>query len=87
MNYYPTVNEIVYQREDRSARWRDSFISNRPNKFKVGDIVEFTFSGLRKIGRITTALCRSGICVYNIETRTHQWFQKIDEQSILSKIE
>lgn len=83
---YPTINEIVMLRADRKERQQRQIFSNLYTPFKVGDTVEFIFSGMRKTGRVTTIIRRSGINLYNIETNSHQWFQKIDESEILSKL-
>ena len=86
-NLSPTVNEILYARADRSERHKHSFFVTLPGKFKVGDIVEFAFSGIRKTGRVSNVLNRGGHILYNIETKTHQWFQKIKQEDIISKID
>lgn len=89
MNYNltPTINEIVYAKLERQERRQSSFFATLPGKFKVGDIAEFMFSGIKKIGRVTTVMNRNGLNLYNIETKTHQWFQKINQEDIISKID
>ncbi len=88
MNYNlsPTINEIVYAQIERQERKQSSIFAALPGKFSVGDIVEFMFFGIKKIGRITTVMNRNGLRLYNIETKTHQWFQKINQEDIISKI-
>lgn len=83
----PTINEIVYAQMDRQESSNALLLEIVPAKFKVNDIVEFMFSGIKKIGRVTTVLKRNGANLYNIETKTHQWFQKINQEDILSKID
>ena len=88
MNYelFPTVNEILLNRQDlRECKLTGRYdFSTTP--FKKGDIVEFMFNGLKKIGRITTIFRKGGMHLYNIETKTHQWFQKIEQEDIISKL-
>lgn len=89
MNYNltPTINEIVYAQIERQERKQSSFFVTLPGKFKVDDIVEFMFNEVKKIGRVTTVMNRNGLKLYNIETKTHQWFQKINQEDIISKID
>lgn len=85
--FAPTINEIVMHRQDRELNWMSDLIYSSGRKFNVGDIVEFAFNRLKKVGRITNVIRRNGKTLYNIETKTHQWFQKINQEDILSKID
>lgn len=78
-----TVNEIRFNRQDRREYRLSDFCDTR---FRKGDIVEFIFNGLRKIGRITTIFLKGDTYLYNIETRSHQWFQKISQENITNII-
>lgn len=81
-----TVNEIILQRQEREDARMVSFAKPTAFRYKVGEIVEFDFHGQTKKGRITTAIHKSGVSVYNIETPTHQWFQKIAQEAIIRAI-
>ena len=87
MSYYdtPTINEIRYQRESQIENM--SLISIRPNKFKVGQIVKFVVDSLIRVGRISNAMCRNGVCSYHIETAGGTWYREIAQDSILKVIQ
>lgn len=87
MNCYdtPTINEIRYQRESQIEN--TSVISIRPNKFKVGQIVRFVVDSLIRVGRISNAMCRNGVCSYHIETAGGTWYREIAQDSILKVIQ
>lgn len=85
MNYYDTstINEIRFQREGKSEN-NTNIISIRPNKYKVGQIVRFVIDTLIKVGGISNAMCRNGICTYHIEVPGGARYREIDQDAIKS---
>lgn len=79
----PTINEILLNREKRKSV---SCYTKRPARYSVGDMVEFTFCGMPKIGRISNVECLNGVCSYHIETYNHTWYRFVDQQSIIRKL-
>ena len=80
----PTINEIVGVREERKSR------RNRVpawTKFKKNDIVQFSFNGLTRVGRVTTIVSTGLTILYNIATPTGQWFKGVEQSRIISKQE
>lgn len=83
---YQTINEIVYQKQDADERkFHNPFLSTQI-LYNVGDVVEFEFNGMRRVGRITTTMCRNGEAFYHIETVTHTWYQKVKESDIKARL-
>lgn len=82
-SYIQTVDEIIYQ-DGTGGGGR--FFSDKPNIYKVGEKVEFIFSGRKLRGRITNALYKGGKCTYHIETSTGTWFRGIPQVSITRRI-
>lgn len=81
-DYAPTINEIIFNRKPRIIEG----YSSRPNKYRVGEWVEFSFCGLIRRGRITHAICDRGVRTYNIVAAHGTWYQEIEESNITSKI-
>lgn len=77
-DYAPTINEIIFNRKPRIVEC----YSLRPNKYRVGDWVEFSFCDVIRRGRITHAICDRGVRSYNIVTTNGTWYQEIDESNI-----
>lgn len=81
-DYAPTINEIIFNRKPRIVEG----YSSRPNKYREGEWVEFSFCGLLRRGRITHAICDRGVRTYNIVAAHGTWYQEIEESNITSKI-
>lgn len=77
----PTINEIYYQRQSHREN-NPSVVSARPNKYKVGQIVRFVVDSLIRVGRISNAMCRNGLCTYHIEVQGGVWYREIDQDAI-----
>lgn len=86
-NESATINEILYNREDvrRTPEMVFQSFNQRP-RYEVGDNVSFKFNGMSKMGRVTTILFVAGVCLYHIETASHQWFRKVEQDNIIAKL-
>lgn len=80
-----TINEIYFQRVSKQEN-NTSVVTKRPNKYKVGQIVRFTVDSLIRVGRISNAMCRNGICTYHIEIEGGVWYREINQDAITSVI-
>lgn len=86
--YTPTVNEIAYRREEAYNMRRTGRAERCGNRYNVDDTVEFIFSGVKKMGRVTTVLCdRSKKVFYNINAITGQWFRGISQEDVVRKVD
>lgn len=81
----PTINEIVYNRQEPAERHDFSF-STGSGRFHVGDIVRFSFGSVIRSGRVTNSLRRGLTQFYNIESESHVWYRGIAESDIISKL-
>lgn len=78
----PTVNEIFYQRQSAIEIRRNNIVSTRPNRYKAGQYVRFVVDTLMRVGRISNAMCRNGVCTYHIETENGTWYREIAQDAI-----
>lgn len=84
LEFAPTINEILGAREERKLRRN---LVPAWTRFKKNDVVQFTFNGLVKVGRITTVACTGLTILYNIATPTGQWYKGIVQEKIIDKLE
>ena len=82
----PTINEIVYNRQDPAER-RDFSFSTGSGRVHVGDIVRFYFGSVIRSGRVTTSFRLGLTQIYHIESADHTWYRGIIEANIITKLE
>lgn len=81
-----TIIEIVELRKDVAIIKKQHKYKFTRYKFNRDDEVVFNFCGTVKKGRITRAINHCGEVYYKILTPTGQWFQRVDEHQIITKI-
>lgn len=78
----PTVNEILYQRQDRIRNCMYRQESYRYARFAKGESVEFEFSGMKRTGVITAIHHDGPITLYGIVTQGEGWYRCIEESNV-----
>lgn len=79
VNQAPTINEIRYQRQDRIRNCKEMRQVYRFEKFAKGEKVAFTFSGMKRYGRITAIHHYGPMVLYSIVTPGGGWFRQVEE--------